>query len=402
MSEYTNAEKMKMDEEELAEKLKNLDREELPTANIIVAGIAGAGKSTLLNAVFGSELAETGKGRAVTTKMDEYESEGVPIHIWDTVGLELDSEKTRRSIQAIKETIAEKAKQNDMFDRIHAIWYCINSGSHRYQGPESEFVKELYLLGVPFIVVLTQCVEEREEIDEFEAEIQKINSDAGMGDIEIVQVCAAEYKMRGFTLPAFGLDKLVDATMLKLPEFIKSGFAAAQKVSKGQKRSQSEDIIYEYVTLAKNGFWDRVPVANIVAANDRVLSMFKKIGKIYNTEISQEGLEQITKECRINLQNTFEGLITPFKKKYYEKVMSKLRRNKKKGFEVAIDDLKKTDRVAVMVAFYGYTFVDAIEELWERFTESQLKDMQTVVDNMICIINRILRERDTEKNGGAK
>ena len=64
MAEYTNAEKMKLDEEELAERLKNLEREELPTANIIVAGITGAGKSTLLNAIFGSELAETGKGRA--------------------------------------------------------------------------------------------------------------------------------------------------------------------------------------------------------------------------------------------------------------------------------------------------------------------------------------------------
>ena len=67
MAEYTNAEKMKLDEEELAERLKNLEREELPTANIIVAGITGAGKSTLLNAIFGSELAETGKGRAVTS-----------------------------------------------------------------------------------------------------------------------------------------------------------------------------------------------------------------------------------------------------------------------------------------------------------------------------------------------
>lgn len=397
MNEYTNAEKMKMDEEELAEKLKNLDREELPTANIIVAGIAGAGKSTLLNAVFGSELAATGKGRAVTTQMDEYGSEGIPIHLWDTVGLELDSEKTKRSIQAIKETIAEKAKANDMFDRIHAIWYCINSGSHRYQGPESEFVKELHMLGVPFIIVLTQCVEEQEEIDEFEAEIQKINDSAGMGDIEVVQVCAAEYKMRGFTLPAFGLDKLVDATMLKLPEFIKSGFAAAQKVSKGQKRGQSEAVIYAYVSLAKIGFWDRVPVANIVAANDRVLSMFKKISKIYNTEISKEGLEQITRQCRIDTKNVFEGLITPFKKKYYDKAMGKLRANKRAGFEVPIDDLKKSDRVAVMVAFYGYTFVDAIEELWSKFTESQLKDMQIVVDNMISIINRILRERNSEK-----
>ena len=358
MAEYTNAEKMKLDEEELAERLKNLEREELPTANIIVAGITGAGKSTLLNAIFGSELAETGKGRAVTSHMAEYGQEGMPVHIWDTVGLELDAEKTKQSILAIKSTISEKTMSKDMFDRIHAIWYCINSTTHKYQAAESEFIRELYSLGVPFIIVLTQCVEEQAEIDDFAEIIKRINGEMGMKGIEIVQVCAMEYKMRAFTLPAFGLEDLVDATMLKLPDFIKSGFAAAQRVSKTQKRNQGEDVIYECVKKAKNGFWDRVPVANIIAANDRVLDMFKKIGKIYN------------------------------------KVMGKLKASKQDGFEVAIDDLKKSDRVAVMVAYYGYIYIDAIEEVWQKFTEEQLKDVQIVVDNLICTINRILRERN--------
>ena len=393
MAEYSNAEKMKLEEEELAERLKNLDREELPTANIIVAGITGAGKSTLLNAVFGSELAETGKGRAVTAHMAEYEHEGMPVHIWDTVGLELDVEKTKTSIQAIKNTISEKAKSKDMFDRIHAIWYCINSATHKYQAAESEFIKELYSMGVPFIIVLTQCIEEQEELDDFAAIISNINRDMGMEDIQIVQVCAKEYKIRGLLLPAFGLDDLVDATMLKLPSFIKSGFAAAQRVSKTQKRNQSEEVIYEYVRLAKNGFWDKVPIANIIAANDRVLDMFRKIGKIYNTEISQDAVERIARECRISWESTFDGLITPFAKKYYKKVMGKLKESKQDGFEVAIDDLKKSDRVAVMVAFYGYTYIDAIEEIWHKFTEEQLKDMQIVVDNLIAIINRIIREK---------
>ena len=393
MAEYSNAEKLKLQDEELAERLKNLDREELPTANIIVAGITGAGKSTLLNAVFGSELAETGKGRAVTAHMAEYEHEGMPVHIWDTVGLELDVEKTKTSIQAIKNTISEKAKSKDMFDRIHAIWYCINSATHKYQAAESEFIKELYSMGVPFIIVLTQCIEEQEELDDFAAIISNINRDMGMEDIQIVQVCAKEYKIRGLLLPAFGLDDLVDATMLKLPSFIKSGFAAAQRVSKTQKRNQSEEIIYEYVRLAKNGFWDKVPIANIIAANDRVLDMFRKIGKIYNTEISQDAVERIARECRISWESTFDGLITPFAKKYYKKVMGKLKESKQDGFEVAIDDLKKSDRVAVMVAFYGYTYIDAIEEIWHKFTEEQLKDMQIVVDNLIAIINRIIREK---------
>ena len=91
MAAYTNAEKAKMEEEEFKRKVDGLGKDDLPTANIMVAGITGTGKSTLLNAVFGAEVAATGKGRPVTEQIDEYQSTDIPIHIWDTVGLELDS-----------------------------------------------------------------------------------------------------------------------------------------------------------------------------------------------------------------------------------------------------------------------------------------------------------------------
>ena len=94
MAEMTGEEKIKQQQEELNKKLNSLSEEELPTANIIVAGITGTGKSTLINAVFGSELAKTGSGRPVTEHIDEYQNNDIPVHIWDTVGLELNSEKT--------------------------------------------------------------------------------------------------------------------------------------------------------------------------------------------------------------------------------------------------------------------------------------------------------------------
>jgi GTP-binding protein EngB required for normal cell division len=242
MNDYTNAEKAKMEEEEFNRKVDELNQDELPTANIMVAGITGTGKSTLLNAVFGSELAETGKGRPVTAHINEYQSTDIPIHIWDTVGLELDSEKTKDSINSIRQTIAEKATSKDQFDRVHAIWYCINSGSNRYQGAELNFIKNLYSIGVPFIIVLTQCIGDPDEINEFEKQIRGINISMGMKDIDIVQVCAQDFKLRGFTIEAFGLDVLVDTTLKRLPDFIKGGFVAAQRVSKVQKRVLCEEM----------------------------------------------------------------------------------------------------------------------------------------------------------------
>ena len=397
MTDYTNGQKMKMEEDFFNKTVDNLDRDELPTANIMVAGITGTGKSTLLNAVFGQEMAKTGKGRPVTEHIDEYYSTNVPIHIWDTVGLELDSEKTKESIRAIRKTIANKASSQDKFDRVHAIWYCVNSGSSRYQGAELDFIKNLHSIGVPFIIVLTQCIGEEDEINEFENKIKEINASMGMDDIDIVQVCAKEFNTRVFTIPAFGLDVLVDTTIKKMPDFIKGGFVAAQKVSKVQKSVQCEEIIYEYVKHAKEGFWDRVPLANIISANKKIKSMFKKIGEMYNTQVSLEGIEKITKESSIDFENTFFGLVSPIDMGYNNKVMALLAKKKNQGFEVNVGELSKSDRVAVLIAFYGYTFISAIEELWENLTEKELKDIDTVCDNLIEIINRILREKTKNK-----
>lgn len=393
MNGYTNQQKEKMDEEALRKAVDELDRAALPTANILVAGIAGTGKSTLLNAVFSSDLAATGVGKPVTKQITEYGSPDIPIHIWDTVGLELDAEKTKESIKAIKNTIANKSVSDDHFDRIHAIWYCINSGSNKYQDAELEFIKDLHSIGVPFIIVLTQCIGDDDEINEFADTIKSINASAGMEDIEIVQVLAKDKKTKKFTIEAFGLDVLVDTTIKKLPDFIKGGFIAAQKVSKAQKRVQCEKIIYRYVREAKEGFWDKVPLVNILSANNKILDMFKLIGDMYNTQVTPEGIKKIVEKSRIDFENTFNGLINPFYESYHKKVLSLLKTKKNEGFEVGLNDLNKSDRVAVLIAFYGYTFISAIEELWEKFTEEQLKDMDLVSSYLISIINRILKEK---------
>lgn len=393
MNAYTNQQKEKMEEEALRKAVDELDRDTLPTANIIVAGITGTGKSTLLNAVFSSDLAATGTGRPVTEQIAEYDSPDIPIHIWDTVGLELDSEKTKESVKAIRDIIANKSISDDHFDRIHAIWYCINSGSNRYQGAELDFIKNLHSSGVPFIIVLTQCIGDDDEINAFEDKIKSINSSMGMEDIEIVQVLAMDKKTKKYTIEAFGLDGLVETTIKKLPDFIKGGFIAAQKVSRAQKRVQCEEIIYRYVRAAKEGFWDKVPLVNIISANNRIMNMFKKIGGMYNAHVSIEGIERIVKESKINFSNTFNGLVNPFYENYHQKVLSLLKTKKNEGFEVELIDLDKSERVAVMIAFYGYTFISAIEELWGKLTEEQLKDVDMVCCTLIDIINKRLKEK---------
>lgn len=185
------------------------------TANILIAGVAGAGKSTLINAVFGKDLAETGTGRPVTSEIKEYHNENIPVKIWDSIGFEIGTDsngvsKTKATITKIKQTIEQQANQNEV-DHIHAIWYCINQGGSRYQDVETSFVKELHSVGVPFIIVVTQCVDEN---DDFTKRVDNLNRQNGLTDIPIIEVLAQDKKFRGGgCIPAFGLDVLVDKTL---------------------------------------------------------------------------------------------------------------------------------------------------------------------------------------------
>lgn len=402
MENVTGRQRFWKQQEELEKDLDlKINSDELPNANIMVAGISGVGKSTLINAVFGTEMAATGTGLPVTDHIKEYYNGDMPVHIWDTMGLELDSEKTKESIQSIKKTIESKASSADPYDRVHAIWYCVNSGSKRYQGAELEFIKELHSIGIPFIIVLTQCAGDEAEVNVFESEIKKINASEGMDDIKIVQVLALPVKLRGVPepIPAFGLEELVNITLESLPEFIKSGFIAAQSVCQIEKRSACEEIICEYVRAAQNGFWDKVPLINVFTTDNKIMKMFSKIGKMYHTVLSEESLNTIMKKSNVDFENHFFGLISPIDMGYSKKITNLLEKKKEDGYRVEVADVEKNNRAARMIAFYGYTFMDSIEELWNKFTEKQLKDVNMVVSNLIRIINEKLKERRPKEGG---
>ncbi len=377
--------------------ITDIERDNLPPANIMVAGITGTGKSTLINAVFGSELAATGRGRPVTSQIDEYKNDSIPIHIWDTVGLELDSQKTKESIDAIRDTIASKADSDDQFDHVHAIWYCINSGSNRYQGTELDFIKNLHSIGVPFIIVLTQCIGDPDEIDEFAEKIRTINASMGMTDIDIIQVCAKDKRVQRFTIEAFGLDELVQTTLNKLPDFIKGGFVAAQNVSKSQKRHYCGEIIAKYVDAAIAGFWDKVPIVNFFTTDSKIHKMFSDIGRLYNSIIPEDRIQDVIAYMgSMDLEHGVLGIILPVSRKFDRKVDRLFREKQREGFFVPLEKLERNERVARMLVYYGYLFLEAVEELWEKRNDEMLAD----IDERIKLLKEALDKRFNIEKGG--
>ena len=359
-----------------------LDSEKLPTANIIIAGVTGAGKSTLINAVFGDEIAKTGVGRPVTPDIKAYGKSEDRIHIWDTMGLELDSDKAKKSIEDIKKTIASKASSKDPFDQIHAIWYCILAGSNRYQGHELMFIKSLHSLGIPFIIVITQCMRGEADI-QFEKVVNDINKSEGLNNIDIIRVLAKDYETAIGNIPAHGLDKLVNVTLEKLPGFIRSGFAAAQKVDMVMKRSECEAIIYEYILAAKNGFWDRVPIINLFTTGSKIQNMFIKIGEMYNMTLVREHIDRIISANRID-GDWYWDVFNPIGSGNKGKVSRLLAEMQSKdGLDVKISDFAHSERSARCIAFYGYTFMMAVEEVWHKATEEKIDDIDKKVNMLI-------------------
>ncbi len=292
-------------------------KEDKQIPNIIIAGGTGVGKSTLINAVFGEEIAKTGIGLPVTDGIQEYKNDF--ICIWDTVGLEIDNERTTKTIQSIKDKIIEKASKSTT-DVIHAIWYCVNAGSKRYQTAEIELIKNLHKNNkVPFFIILTQAYNE-EECNEFEDLIKKINKENEIDDIDIIQVVAQEWTLKimgqKLTVPQKGLEKLVDVTVNKVPEYIKDGFIAAQQIDKEAKRKIAIEKLSEFCQGFRKNTWGKVWFVNIFVTNLNTKKLLKNIANVYNTKFSDDDIQSIITKSGLDSEAKFKNVLQDLKNNF--------------------------------------------------------------------------------------
>jgi predicted GTPase/uncharacterized protein (DUF697 family) len=258
--------------------------EKFPSANIIVTGKTGVGKSTLINAVFGENLAKTGEGEPVTDNIACYKKEDIPVTIYDTVGIELSEQKKEKVTSDILHLVEEKQALGDEADYIHALWYCINANSNRIEDAEVKYIKEIQEAhGLPVFIVLTQCISKRKanELSDY------IKTQTGI--IPILTL-AMSYEFGDEKLSPFGLDKLVSATLNKMPELVKDALIAAQKVLIELKVNAAKKTILIYVPLAITAATGLnaapLPIPDAAALIPIELTMIAHITKIFGINIT--------------------------------------------------------------------------------------------------------------------
>ena len=125
------------------------------------------------------------------------------MRLYDTVGLEIDAQVTKKTLEDVKALIL-RAQQEQKEHSACLVWFCVNSNRNRFEPYEVELIKQLSLEHeIPFVIVVTQCF--TPEHGELEQMIEK-----ELTEIPIRRVLARGYRFRnGLSVEPFGVEELL-------------------------------------------------------------------------------------------------------------------------------------------------------------------------------------------------
>lgn len=261
--------------------------------NIILAGKTGVGKSTLINSVFRSNMAETGTGRPVTQHLQKIENNDVPVVLYDTKGLELKEGVQQQIKDEIIDVINKSRTGGDVSEYIHAIWYCINAQSNRFEETEEELIRTLSdEVEVPIIIVLTQCPSDDEDAELFVKKIKDLN----LNVVNVIPIMA-QPKIKKSTGEikevAYGLDILVEVTYKVLPDSVQKGFLNAQKVNIKAKAKKAQKYANGYIASTFATGFSPIPGSDAPLLITEQVTMLAHITSIFGLPIDKAILTTI-------------------------------------------------------------------------------------------------------------
>jgi len=265
--------------------------------NILIAGKSGVGKSTLVNAVFQGKMADTGQGRPVTKHAREINKPDIPVSLIDTRGLEVDQFK--ETVGELEQLLKDRNGDPDPTRHVHLAWLCIAESSRRVETGESE-VARILAARVPLVVVITK----RSNDQGFRQEVQRLIPEAK----QVVRVRAlAEEDEEGNKFLPKGLDELIDISMDLVPEGQKSAFAAAQRISLGQKQKRAHGAVAAAVAAAAAAGAAPIPFADAALLVPIQISMLAGISACFGIPVNTALITTLVSSASGTLAATVGG-----------------------------------------------------------------------------------------------
>ena len=254
--------------------------------NIIIAGKTGVGKSTLINAAFRENLAEEGMGMPVTQYTSLIEKDGLPLRIYDTVGLELTEKTKQDTIQTIHQIIQDRLDEGDSDKFIHFMWYCVNSNSDRMEKPEQDLICEISKK-VPVILILTKSY-----LKKHAREFADILKGYKLPVKKICVVLAKSYEDDDFKVESYGMKEILLTTSEILPEEIKDAWINAQSDVELKNRRAMEIVIQTIAMSFGVGFVP-IPLSDIAMLIPTEMFMITRITNIYGLQFTRNKIKKI-------------------------------------------------------------------------------------------------------------
>ncbi|MEC7363774.1 MAG: DUF697 domain-containing protein, partial [Actinomycetota bacterium] len=178
--------------------------------------------------------------------------------------------------------VVEAQRTSAIDQQIHAAWYVVRWSDRRFEDAQAAFVRRLAELGLPVIVVLTQVPSKDGQAHPHAVELSDFITGLGLpiraGGAPVLTNALAD----DFThAPAFGLDRLLDATYEVVPEAAQAALTAAQQLDMERKKKAVKAVINQAVTVASGIGAVPIPFTDAALLVPNQVTMIARISAAY-------------------------------------------------------------------------------------------------------------------------